>query len=99
LFEYWGFFVDAISESSVMPLGEVENESHAYVPYVYARDMIAKVMNDMKNMKGIHLRIVDDIGKNYKCIEDSTQVRPNHFLLGVKNNWFCIISTSSTLLC
>ena len=66
---------DADSVLSLMPLGEAEeNESHAYVPYVYARDMIAKIMNDMKNMKVAHLNIVDEIGKNYKSIEDSTQV-------------------------
>ena len=50
------------------------NESHAYVPYVYARDAISKIMADMKNMKTNHIRIVRDIEGNFRCIEDETQV-------------------------
>ena len=54
------------------------NESHAYVPYVYARDSIAKIMEDMKNMKFYHVHIVHDIEDNYRSIEDETQVCRKH---------------------
>ena len=50
------------------------NEAHAYVPYLYARDLIAKMMDDMKKMKGKHVTIVTDIENNYRSIEDKTQV-------------------------
>lgn len=56
-------------------LGPAElNEAHAYVPYVYARDAIARIMGDMKKMKATHLVIVGDIEANYKGIEKETQV-------------------------
>ena len=56
-------------------LGPAElNEAHAYVPYVYARNSIARVVEDMKKMKAKHLSIVDDIEANYRSIEQETQV-------------------------
>ena len=50
------------------------NETHAYVPYLYARDSIARVMEDMKKMKKSHINIVHEIEGNYRSIEDDTQV-------------------------
>ena len=50
------------------------NEAHAYVPYVFARDSVAKITNDMKNMKANHIHIIAQIEVNYKNIEDETQV-------------------------
>ena len=56
-------------------LGPAElNEAHAYVPYIYARDTVARVMGDMKSMKIAHLNIVGNIESNYKGIEEDTQV-------------------------
>ena len=53
---------------------QLEHEQQAYVPYVYARDCLAKVMDDMKKMKYNHIRIVGQIEDTYKMIEDETQV-------------------------
>ena len=55
------------------------NEAHAYVPYLYARDCIAKMMEDMKLMKRKHITIVTDIEENYKHIEDETQVNSQSY--------------------
>ena len=52
----------------------MEHEQQAYVPFVYARDCIARVMEDMKKMKGNHIRIVHEIQDSYRQIEDQTQV-------------------------
>ncbi len=67
---------DTQSQSSISVLGPAEmNESHAYVPYIYAKDCIAKMVEDMKGMKMNHIRIVDEIQLAYMAIEDETQVR------------------------
>ena len=50
------------------------NEAHAYIPYTYARDCIAKMMEDMKKMKRKHITIITDIEENYQHIEEETQV-------------------------
>ena len=47
---------------------------NAYIPYLYARKCIAKIMGDMTDMKTTHVRIVCDIQDQYKQIEDETQV-------------------------
>ena len=65
-----------MSQSTTSLLSPPEmNERHAYVPYLYARDCITKVVNDMKNMKTGHIKIVHDIESNYLSIENETQVR------------------------
>lgn len=51
------------------------NLAHAYVPYLYARGCIAKMVEDMKKMKTGHIHIVNGIEANYTAIEDETQVR------------------------
>ena len=51
-----------------------EKETNAYVPYIYARDSVAKVVEDMKKMKNNHIRIVYEIENTYRSIEDETQV-------------------------
>ena len=51
-----------------------EKETNAYVPYIYARDSVAKVVEDMKKMKNNHIRIVHEIEGTYRSIEDETQV-------------------------
>ena len=47
---------------------------HAYVPYLYARDRIARVTDDMKQMKTRHIVLVNGIETNYRDIERETQV-------------------------
>jgi hypothetical protein len=49
-------------------------EKHAYIPYLYARNCIAKIMEDMKAMKQNHLVIVENIQMHYGEIESETQV-------------------------
>jgi hypothetical protein len=49
-------------------------EKHAYVPYLYARNCIAKIMEDMKAMKQNHVLIVENIQTHYSEIETETQV-------------------------
>lgn len=71
------YFPDAIStlsDQSVVKRSSGEATQHAYVPYVYARDCIARITNDMTNMKANHVRIVREIETNYHLIEDETQV-------------------------
>ena len=51
---------------------------HAYVPYLFARDRIARITEDMKRMKTKHIIIVNDIEKNYGDIEEETQVSGLH---------------------
>lgn len=64
-----------IVESVSQKTEEDEVSDHAYIPYKYARNCIAKIMEDMKNMKVTHIRIVNEIQGQYKEIEDETQVR------------------------
>ena len=52
-----------------------EKEQNAYIPYTYARNCIARITGDMTDMKSNHLRIVRDIEKHYRAIEDETQVQ------------------------
>ena len=59
---------DAISEEALTEM------QHAYVPYLYARDRIARVTDDMKNMKTRHIVLVNGIETNYRDIERETQV-------------------------
>ena len=49
-------------------------EKHAYIPYLYARNCIAKIMEDMKQQKSNHIVIVENIQTHYTTIEDETQV-------------------------
>lgn len=48
-------------------------ETFAYVPYIYAKQYVAKVAEDMKKMKNNHIRIVGEIDRAYRTIEDETQ--------------------------
>ena len=59
---------DAVNEEAL------EEMQHAYVPYLFARDRIARITDDMKRMKLRHIIIVNDIEKNYGDIEEETQV-------------------------
>lgn len=66
------------SDSSDEEIEESEEIKNAYIPYLYAKKNIIKVIKDMKRMRSNHIHIVADIQKEYKGIEDETQV------------WFCL---------
>ncbi|KAK2146115.1 hypothetical protein LSH36_631g02036 [Paralvinella palmiformis] len=63
------------------------NENHAYVPFLYARDSIAKITEDMKKMKGKHVDIIRQIDLNYKNIEDDTQTHFNMFVVTLQQKY------------
>ena len=65
------------TDKSLIPVEADEDspEKHAYIPYLYARNCIAKIMEDMTQQKSNHIVIVENIQTHYKTIEDETQVR------------------------
>ncbi|XP_072167094.1 uncharacterized protein [Diadema setosum] len=74
------------SRAQIQP-PQMEHEQQAYVPFVYARDCIARVMEDMKKMKTNHIRIVHEIQDNYRQIEDQTQDQFNVFVLSLRQQY------------
>ncbi|XP_060607664.1 nuclear anchorage protein 1-like [Ruditapes philippinarum] len=62
-------------------------EKHAYIPYLYARNCIAKIMEDMKAMKQNHLVIVENIQMHYGEIESETQEQFNMFVLCIRDEY------------
>ncbi|XP_041465181.1 myosin-10-like [Lytechinus variegatus] len=78
--------VSTTSRSRMNP-PQMEHEQQAYVPFIYARDCIARVMEDMKKMKGNHIRIVHEIQDNYRQIEDQTQDQFNVFVINLRSQY------------
>ncbi|XP_076443264.1 uncharacterized protein LOC143281879 [Babylonia areolata] len=66
---------------------KTEAQQNAYIPYTYARSCIARIAGDMSDMKSKHLRIVKDIEKHYRAIEDETQVQFNGFVLMLRQQY------------
>ncbi|KAK3604681.1 hypothetical protein CHS0354_009292 [Potamilus streckersoni] len=60
---------------------------HAYIPYLYAKKCIAKIMEDMKSMKSNHIVIVHEIQLQYKEIEKETQNQFNKFVLCLRGEY------------
>ncbi|KAL3866569.1 hypothetical protein ACJMK2_043857, partial [Sinanodonta woodiana] len=60
---------------------------HAYIPYLYAKKCIAKIMEDMKHMKSNHIIIVHEIQLQYKEIEKETQNQFNKFVLCLRGEY------------
>ncbi|XP_071110400.1 uncharacterized protein [Haliotis cracherodii] len=84
---------DALSLRSRSGL-EIEGpEQHAYIPYLYARNTISRIMDDMTNMKTNHVRIVHDIDKHYRAIEDETQTQFNTFVLCLREQYSGKVTT------
>lgn len=73
-------FFTVASDSSDEEIEESEEIKNAYIPYLYAKKNIIKVIKDMKRMRSNHIHIVADIQKEYKGIEDETQVYFRLFL-------------------
>ncbi|XP_019614504.1 PREDICTED: cingulin-like isoform X2 [Branchiostoma belcheri] len=78
---------DTRASTPLLSPPEVKGEQQAYVPYVYAKESIAKVMDDMKRMKGNHIKIVGQIEENYRTIENETQSQFNIFVLGLRSQY------------
>ncbi|XP_077988822.1 uncharacterized protein LOC144443263 isoform X2 [Glandiceps talaboti] len=72
---------------------ELEGNANAYVPYSYARDCLARVMDDMTRMKVNHVKIVHQIEDNYKLIEDETQGQFNMFVISLRENYSSKVKT------
>ncbi|OWF39036.1 myosin-1B-like [Mizuhopecten yessoensis] len=70
-------------------LGSKDEEiaQNAYIPYLYARKCIAKIVDDLKYMKHNHIRIVGDIQTQYKEIEDETQSQFNLFVFALRTQY------------
>ncbi|XP_033749240.1 myosin-9-like [Pecten maximus] len=70
-------------------LGSKDEEisQNAYIPYLYARRCIAKVVDDLQNMKHNHIRIVGDMQTQYKEIEDETQSQFNIFVFTLRQQY------------
>ena len=89
-----GSQADLNPESASQKSGEeVEISDHAYIPYKYAHNCIAKIMEDMKNMKVTHVRIVTDIQHQYKVIEDETQSQFNTYVFFLRDQYSTKVKT------
>ncbi|XP_062575781.1 myosin-11-like isoform X4 [Saccostrea cucullata] len=75
------------SDSSDEEVEETEEVKNAYIPYLYAKKSITKVIKDMKKMRSNHIRIVTDIQKEYKSIEDETQSQFNIFVINLREQY------------
>ncbi|XP_065060252.1 myosin-2 heavy chain-like [Rhopilema esculentum] len=73
----------ASSESMLAP-PVASGEPQAYIPYDYAKDCIAKVVDNMKRMKGNHLKVVERIQDQYKVIEEHTQGQFNDYVIKLR---------------
>ncbi|XP_071166574.1 uncharacterized protein [Mytilus edulis] len=74
-------------ETASQKTEEEEISDHAYIPYKYAHNCIAKIMEDMKNMKVTHVRIVSEIQGEYKQIEDETQSQFNTYVFFLRDQY------------
>nr|XP_034326344.1 myosin-11 isoform X3 [Crassostrea gigas] len=75
------------SDSSDEEIEETEEIKNAYIPYLYAKKNIIKVIKDMKRMRSNHIHIVADIQKEYKSIEDETQRQFNIFVINLRDTY------------
>ncbi|XP_062575778.1 myosin-11-like isoform X1 [Saccostrea cucullata] len=78
---------EVTSDSSDEEVEETEEVKNAYIPYLYAKKSITKVIKDMKKMRSNHIRIVTDIQKEYKSIEDETQSQFNIFVINLREQY------------
>ncbi|XP_064607876.1 myosin-10-like [Liolophura sinensis] len=88
-----GDTISTLSDQSVVKRSSGEAEQHAYVPYVYARNCVARITNDMTNMKANHVKIVREIETNYHLIEDETQSQFNTFILLLRTEYTGKVNT------
>lgn len=72
------------SSDSMLAPPVASGEPQAYVPYDYAKDCIAKVVDNMKRMKGNHLKVIEKIQDQYKAIEEHTQGQFNDYVIKLR---------------
>jgi hypothetical protein len=63
---------------------EIKGEQQAYIPYMAAKQAIAKVLNDKKNMQERHVVIITEMSDVFKRAEDQTQGYYEEFVLKLK---------------
>ncbi|XP_005111503.1 myosin-2 heavy chain [Aplysia californica] len=63
------------SSTDVTSIRPTTAEQNAYIPYLYARNCIVQITDDMKAMKHNHIRIVHDIEAHYRSLEGESQTQ------------------------
>lgn len=79
--------------SDLLAPPQLQGEQNAYIPYIYAKDCIQRVMDDMKKMKSSHVKVVDQIQDQYKSLEDDIQAKFNTFVLNLRNEYSNKVTT------
>ncbi|KAM7449659.1 hypothetical protein ABFA07_002571 [Porites harrisoni] len=79
--------------SGLLAPPQLQGEQNAYIPYIYAKDCIQKVMDDMKKMKSNHVKVIDRIQDQYKSVEDDIQAKFNTFVLNLRNEYSNKVTT------
>lgn len=79
--------------SGLLAPPQLQGEQNAYIPYIYAKDCIQRVMDDMKKMKSSHVKVIDRIQDQYKVMEDDIQAKFNTFVLNLRNEYSNKVTT------
>lgn len=79
--------------SGLLAPPQLQGEQNAYIPYIYAKECIQRVMDDMKKMKSNHVKVVDRIQDQYKSVEDDIQAKFNTFVLNLRNEYSNKVTT------
>lgn len=79
--------------SGLLAPPQLQGEQNAYIPYIYAKECIQKVMDDMKKMKSNHVKVIDRIQGHYKSVEDDVQAKFNTFVLNLRNEYSNKVTT------
>lgn len=79
--------------SGLLAPPQLQGEQNAYIPYIYAKECIQRVMDDMKKMKSNHVKVIDRIQDQYKSVEDDIQAKFNTFVLNLRNEYSNKVST------
>lgn len=62
---------------SILDKQDLREERMMYIPYLYARNMIAKMEDDMSVLKRNHSSIISEVKVVYKDIEKESEVSPS----------------------
>ncbi|KAL9985971.1 hypothetical protein ACROYT_G000022 [Oculina patagonica] len=79
--------------SGLLAPPQLQGEQNPYIPYIYAKECIQRVMDDMKKMKSGHVKVVDQIQDQYKTLEDDIQAKFNTFVLNLRNEYSNKVTT------
>eukprot|EP00794_Sanderia_malayensis_P009619 gene9619-10602_t len=72
------------SSDSLLAPPVASGEHQAYIPFDYAKDCIARVVDNMKRMKSSHVKVVENIQDQYSVIEEHTQGQFNDYVLKLR---------------